>query len=396
VKRKLNNVTTYYVYDGEKPILEYNGSGGLFARNVYGKGVDEILARLDVTVNGAHWFYYGQDHEGSATHLINASGDVIESYQYDAFGAITKMWDRNGRIDHTALNNRFLFTGREYAATYMGTYVPAFNFYEYRARAYNPTLGRFMSEDPKLFGAGDYNLFRYCHNDPLDMTDAMGLAGEATGLLQSGTHDRVWEMTKWFDSSNTFQGTYQTWTGLQQMQLSIRSGVTPEHYGSPASPFRITSRNVSVDYDGTPGAYGGPGKKGVETLANAGPGDNTIAYKNGKPVIENGYYVSKTSFHRGDQTTQRNNINGSIYPYAALGNKQRFGARPGDVVYAANHTNGRGVWMVYGDYRGTRNTGLEFSPAALTSLGIPFHGNDVRPTPVTMVVYPNSVSGDFP
>ncbi len=24
-----------------------------------------------------------------------------------------------------------------------------------------------MSEDPKLFDAGDYNLFRYCHNDPI-------------------------------------------------------------------------------------------------------------------------------------------------------------------------------------------------------------------------------------
>jgi hypothetical protein len=33
----------------------------------------------------------------------------------------------------------------------------------------------FMSEDPKLFDAGDYNLYRYCHNDPLDHTDPMGL-----------------------------------------------------------------------------------------------------------------------------------------------------------------------------------------------------------------------------
>src|SRR5213083_2371601 len=32
-----------------------------------------------------------------------------------------------------------------------------------------------MSEDPKLFDAGDYNLFRYCHNDPIDMTDPMGM-----------------------------------------------------------------------------------------------------------------------------------------------------------------------------------------------------------------------------
>jgi hypothetical protein len=35
-----------------------------------------------------------------------------------------------------------------------------------------------MSEDPKGFDAGDYNLFRYCHNDPLDRVDPMGLGDE--------------------------------------------------------------------------------------------------------------------------------------------------------------------------------------------------------------------------
>jgi hypothetical protein len=38
------------------------------------------------------------------------------------------------------------------------------------------SLDRFMSEDPKLFDAGDYNLYRYCHNDPIDFTDPMGWA----------------------------------------------------------------------------------------------------------------------------------------------------------------------------------------------------------------------------
>lgn len=35
-------------------------------------------------------------------------------------------------------------------------------------------LGR-SSEDHKLADTGDYNLFRYCHNDPVDFTDPMGL-----------------------------------------------------------------------------------------------------------------------------------------------------------------------------------------------------------------------------
>src|SRR5437762_2305361 len=66
-----------------------------------------------------------------------------------------------------------MFTGREYSAL--------FGFYEYRARAYHPGLGRFMSEDPKLFDAGDYNLFRYCHNDPIDLRDPMGLDAISNG-----------------------------------------------------------------------------------------------------------------------------------------------------------------------------------------------------------------------
>ena len=173
VKRSLtvNNTTTttYYIYDGEKPILEYR-SGDLShpAKNVYGKGIDEILMRYDPSFNPDVTYYYQQDHEGSVTHLLNTSGNVIESYSYDAFGAPT-IYDTSNppNVRNASLvSNRFMFTGREYANL--------FGFYEYRARAYHPGLGRFMSEDPKLFDAGDYNLFRYCHNDPIDHTDPMG------------------------------------------------------------------------------------------------------------------------------------------------------------------------------------------------------------------------------
>jgi RHS repeat-associated protein len=176
VKRTLNGVTTVYIYDGEKPILEYSGTN--VARNVYGKGIDEILMRSETGINGGNPFYYQQDHEGNVTHLVNGSGNVIESYRYDAYGAPTFYNGSGTQISSTAYNNRFLFTGREYAATYRGTYVSPFKFYEYRARAYHPLLGRFMSEDHILADAGDYNLFRYCHNDPIDNVDPMGLDPE--------------------------------------------------------------------------------------------------------------------------------------------------------------------------------------------------------------------------
>jgi RHS repeat-associated protein len=159
--------TTYYIYDGDKPILEYNANNALVGFNVYGKEVDEILQRGAYGADNLwHWYFLNQDHEGSVTHLTDVYGTIIEKYRYDAFGT-PSLYDGGGaQISTTAYNNRFLFTGREY----LGAWV-----YDYRARVYNAYLGRFMSEDPKLFDAGDYNLFRYCHNDPLDLTDPMGL-----------------------------------------------------------------------------------------------------------------------------------------------------------------------------------------------------------------------------
>ena len=142
VQRSLNGVTTYYIYDGERSILEYNANGGRVGYNLYGKAVDEILKR---GANGAdnqwHWYFFEQDHQGSVLHLTDASGTIIERYRYDAFGAPTVYGRYYDFRASTIYDNRFLFTGREYAATYRGIYnVPAFTFYEYRARAYNPTL----------------------------------------------------------------------------------------------------------------------------------------------------------------------------------------------------------------------------------------------------------------
>jgi RHS repeat-associated protein len=207
VKRTLNNVITYYIYDGEKPILEYNSAGAMVGRNVYGKGIDEILMRTDLTQT----YYFQQDHEGSVTHLTNASGVVIESYRYDAFGAPTTMSSSG------TYNNRFRFTGREYAAT--------FGFYEYRARAYNPTLGRFMSEDPKGFAAGDYNLFRYCHNNPEDLTDPMGLAGISSITYEQLTAKVQWEM-RYSTAGAIGVGTvvHQAWTALSKAMGGLTMG----------------------------------------------------------------------------------------------------------------------------------------------------------------------------
>ena len=58
------------------------------------------------------------------------------------------------------------------------------------ARFYDPTVGRFISEDPIGFGGGDVNLYVYCGNNPVLYMDPLGLLdlfigveGDLVGIL---------------------------------------------------------------------------------------------------------------------------------------------------------------------------------------------------------------------
>jgi hypothetical protein len=48
----------------------------------------------------------------------------------------------------------------------------------------------FLQPDPKEFAAGDYNLYRYCHNDPVNHSDPMGLdPGDPFGSPEGAARD---------------------------------------------------------------------------------------------------------------------------------------------------------------------------------------------------------------
>src|SRR2546421_221940 len=106
---------------------------------------------------------------------------MMEEYDYDAWGkphfySASSGWSWDLR--YSEFGNRFLFTGREWLGD--------LKLYDYRNRLYQPELGRFLQPDPKEFAAGDYNLYRYCHNDPVNRSDPTGLWSEEAhdALLQ--------------------------------------------------------------------------------------------------------------------------------------------------------------------------------------------------------------------
>jgi RHS repeat-associated protein len=150
------STTTDYVYDGDGPHLieEVDSSGNAIARYVYGKRIDEPLGQLRSGVTS----YDETDGMGSVTSLSSASGAIAQTYTFDSFG--------NQIASSGSLTNPFRYTGREFD---MET-----NLYFYRARYYDSTAGKFVSEDPLRFGAGDVNFYDYVGGNPINYRDPSG------------------------------------------------------------------------------------------------------------------------------------------------------------------------------------------------------------------------------
>jgi RHS repeat-associated protein len=161
-----SNPVTYFYYDGWNLVQEGLSASAVDRTYVHGGRVDEIVASQ---VSGV-WYNHHYDGQGNCILLSKINGDLQEQYDYDAFG-FPYFYDVAGNnLAITSVHTRFLFTGREWLSD--------LRIYDYRTRQYQPELGRFLQPDPKEFAAGDYNLYRYCHNDPVNKSDPTGLKDE--------------------------------------------------------------------------------------------------------------------------------------------------------------------------------------------------------------------------
>lgn len=159
--RSVNGVTTYFVWDDWNLIEERDATGTEIRRYVHGARADELVAMIDAT--GGH--YYHLDAAGNVIALTDGGGGLEETYIYDAFGRATAT-SSAGAGPVSFLGNRFLFNCREW--------LNEVGIYDYRNRAYSPSLGRFMQTDPISFMAGDVNLYRYVGNNPANWVDPYG------------------------------------------------------------------------------------------------------------------------------------------------------------------------------------------------------------------------------
>jgi len=130
--------------------------------------------------------FYHADGLGSVADLTNGSGTVVQSYTYSSFGKIESQLDANFIQPYT-------FTARELD--------PETGLYFYRARYYDPSLGRFLQEDPIAAYRElpqSINRYPYVFNAPANWTDPLGLEVQlcrAPALILGGIVDHYWIKT---------------------------------------------------------------------------------------------------------------------------------------------------------------------------------------------------------
>jgi RHS repeat-associated protein len=191
---------TNYFYDGPNILETADQNGNVLASYADTQSIDEPLAE---SASGSV-AYYEQDGLGTVTSLTDVNGNPLDTYTYDSYGNLT---DSTGNFP-----NPFQFTGREFDQETEDYY--------YRARYYDPTIGRFSSEDPIHFKGGP-DFYEYARNNPIRYIDRLGLWGGDLPDACSWCHIRC-------DLRFEMQAMYNSVAFLVRGELAGMGTVDPE------------------------------------------------------------------------------------------------------------------------------------------------------------------------
>jgi RHS repeat-associated protein len=173
-----------YYLEGEHLEAEYSGAN-LQARYFRGSSTDELLASWVLDASGKDTpSIYLHNHLNSVTTTTQADGTPSQIQRFSAFGQQQTL---PGTTSATT-TNRLMYTGRELDDDS--------GLYYYRARWYDPSTGRFISEDPIGFQGG-VNLYGYVGNNPLNANDASGLV--ESNLIPG--YGQIKAAYKWFTAN---------------------------------------------------------------------------------------------------------------------------------------------------------------------------------------------------
>jgi RHS repeat-associated protein len=138
-------------------LAEADGSNVITRYYIHGAGLLAMV--VPGTPDQAYTYHYNA--VGSTIAMTDSTQTIVNKYSYDPFGNILSEQETVPQI--------FKFVGQ------YGVMTEPNGFYYMRARYYDPSVGRFISEDPIGFDGGDVNLMVYVKNNPVLLIDPLGL-----------------------------------------------------------------------------------------------------------------------------------------------------------------------------------------------------------------------------
>ncbi len=154
--KTVNGEKTIYVWDGDQMVMELSKGGAVQKR--YIRGNDLVYADKGENTEKT---YYVTDMHGNVVQLLDESGNVTKTYEYDSFGNEVKPEKKD--------ENPYRYCGEYYDKETEEVYL--------RARYYQPSVGRFITRDTYT-GESDeplsLHLYTYCENDGVNAWDPSG------------------------------------------------------------------------------------------------------------------------------------------------------------------------------------------------------------------------------
>ncbi len=171
--------TDRYILDGSKVIGMERTKSGSSVKDVYHFIYDEMgnIWEAICYVGGATEpvrYFYRTNAQGDVKQIVDKDNNVIAYYDYDAWGGQIAVYDGNDKPvsgdSHFANVNPFRYRGY--------IYDTETGFYYVSSRYYDPEIGRWINADNQIAGVGGevlgYNIFAYCMNNPVNMSDPSG------------------------------------------------------------------------------------------------------------------------------------------------------------------------------------------------------------------------------